>query len=405
MKKILLSLVVVFTITLLSACGLKENFQSDSSLSSIAGVLSEQTQGDKESGTHFLIDETSKKVAVRSLTINLSGDEYLSNKVKALGMMNTSDNVFEITGITVEEILSKNTKQNKLVEYKDTDAGFSLSYFDDWESAISEDKSVVFTSPLATGAKSAAVVTIAQKPFAYDPKMKEDGTLISALEIYYEQANEGKVFDKNLLSKIGVDQMDALKNTVSGKTSYTLYRSGLIYEVSFVPADPVNTDDELSFNKMIADFRFISLDAEDAEEPELPLDTATVTSSLPKVSMDMTGFESLPYQFSGQYPAKWYYAGIKSSSDGSLHHYGFSDDVANTKEIIGLDVLSNGIPGGSTKLSFNGKDLDVFETGSTYTVYTTLNARNFRVTGPVEHKDLILVMAANLFSIEKDKLD
>lgn len=405
MKKILLSLVVVFTITLLSACGLKENFQSDSSLSSIGGVLAEQAQVDKESGTHFLIDETGKKVAVRSLTINLSGDEYLSNKVKALGMMNTSDNVFEITGITVEEILSKNTKQNKLVEYKDTDAGFSLSYFDDWESAISEDKSVVFTSPLATGAKSAAVVTIAQKPFAYDPKMKEDGTLISALEIYYEQENEGKVFDKNLLSKIGVDQMDALKNTASGKTSYTLYRSGLIYEVSFVPADPVNPDDELSFNKMIADFRFISLDSEDAEEPELPLDTAAVTSNLPKVSMDMTGFESLPYQFSGQYPAKWYYAGVKSSSDGSLHHYGFSDDVANTKEIIGLDVLSNGIPGGSTKLSFNGKDLDVFETGSTYTVYTTLNARNFRITGPVEHKDLILVMAANLFSIEKDKLD
>ena len=113
MKKLLLSLVVVFTVTLLSACGLKENFQSDSSLSSIAGVLAEQTQGDKESGTHFLIDETGKKVAVRSLTINLSGDEYLSNKVKALGMMNTSDNVFEITGITVEEILSKNTKQNK----------------------------------------------------------------------------------------------------------------------------------------------------------------------------------------------------------------------------------------------------------------------------------------------------
>jgi hypothetical protein len=404
MKKLLLSLVVIFTVTLLSACGLKENFQSDSSLSSIAGVLAEQTQGDKESGTHFLIDETGKKVAVRSLTINLSGDEYLSNKVKALGMMNTSDNVFEITGITVEEIFSKNTKQNKQVEYKDTDAGFSLSYFNDWESTVSKDKSVVFTSPLATGSKAAAVVTITQKPFAYDPKMKEDGTLISALEVYYEQANEGKVFDKNLLSKIGVDQMDALKNVASGKTSYTLYRSGLIYEVSFVPADPVNPDDEINFNKMIADFRFISLDSEDdPDHPDVPLDASPVTSDLPKLSVDMTGFESLPYQFSGQYPAKWYYAGVKSSSDGILHHYGFSDDVANTKEIIGLDVLSNGIPGGSTKLSFNGKGLDVFETGSTYTVYTALNDRNFRITGPVEQKDLILVMAANLFSIEKDK--
>lgn len=358
----------------------------------------EQTQADKESGTHFLVDGAGKKVAVRSLTINLSGDEYLGNKVKALGMMNTSDNVFEITGISVEEILSKKTKQNKQVEFKDTDAGFKLSYFDDWKEAASKDKDVIFSAPLSTGTKSAAVVTIAQKPFAYEPKTKADGSLDSALEIYYEQENAGKKFDKNLLSKIGVDQMDAIKNVENGKTTYTLYRSGLIYNVGFVPASPVNPDDEISFNKMIADFQFVSMESADAA-------AEVISSDLPKLELDMTSFESLPYQFGGQYPAKWYYAGVKSTTDGILHHYGFSDNVANTKEIIGLDVLSDGIPGGGTKLLFNDKNLDVFETDSAYTVYTTLKTRNFKITGPTEYKDLILFMAANLLSIEKDKIE
>jgi hypothetical protein len=319
-------------------------------------------------------------------------------------MMHSSDNVFEITGISVDEILSKNTKQNTLVEYKDTDAGFSLSYYDDWKNDVSEDKSVVFTSPLATGAKSAATVTIAQKPFAYDPKMKEDGTLISALEAYYEKENEGKKFDKNLLSKIGVDQMDALKTNANGKITYTLYRSGLIYELSFTPADPVSPDDEIIFNKTVADFRFISLDSEEADaSADIEASDSSSAIDLPKLSMDMTGFESLPYQFSGQYPAKWYYAGVKNTTDDSvLHHYGFSDAAANTKEIIGLDVLSNGIPSGGAKLAFNGKDLEVFEANNNYTVYTALKTKNFKVTGPVEYKDLILFMAANLSVIEKD---
>lgn len=404
MKKILKLFGTVFVVIGLSACGLGNGFQDGPSTNSVVGILNEQTSIDKESGTHFLVDESGKKTAVRSLTINLSGDEYLSNRVKALGMTNTTDDVFEITGISVEEILSKNTKQNKPVEYKDTDAGFRMTYFDNWEVETTAENTVVFTAPLATNAKSAAVVTVSQEQFVYDPEANAEGNVTPPLEAYFATLNNGKTLDKSQILKIGADKMDALKKTENGKTSYTLYRSGLIYHLTFTSASPVEADDESTFNKMIADFQFISMDEE--EDNLLPGSQAEKirdAEEVSKIDMDMTTFESLPYQFSGQYPAKWYYSGVKSTTDSTiLHHYGFSDEASTTKELISLDVLANGIPSGGRKLVVNGKNLDIFD-GVSYTVYTTLKARNFRISGPSAYKDLIQYMATNLLSVEKDK--
>ncbi|MBP9839031.1 MAG: hypothetical protein KBC84_10015 [Proteobacteria bacterium] len=404
MKKILKLFGTVFVVIGLSACGLGNGFQDGPSTNSVVGILNEQTSIDKESGTHFLVDESGKKTAVRSLTINLSGDEYLSNRVKALGMTNTTDDVFEITGISVEEILSKNTKQNKPVEYKDTDAGFRMTYFDNWEVETTAENTVVFTAPLATDAKSAAVVTVSQEQFVYDPEANAEGNVTPPLEAYFATLNNGKTLDKSQILKIGADKMDALKKTENGKTSYTLYRSGLIYHLTFTSASPVEADDESTFNKMIADFQFISMDEE--EDNLLPGSQAEKirdAEEVSKIDMDMTTFESLPYQFSGQYPAKWYYSGVKSTTDSTiLHHYGFSDEASTTKELISLDVLANGIPSGGRKLVVNGKNLDIFD-GASYTVYTTLKSRNFRISGPSAYKDLIQYMATNLLSVEKDK--
>lgn len=406
MKKLLASLGIIFVVVGFSACSIKDQFQDGPSQTSLSGVLTEQTPRDKESGTHFLTDDSGKKTAARSLTINLSGDEYLNNKVKALGVMNSTDEVFEITGISVEEILSKNTKQNKLVEYKDTDAGFRLSYYDDWEVETAADNTVIFTAPLPTGTTKAAVVKVAQTPFLFENELRSDGTLSSPLEIYYGTENNGKILDKSQIIKIGVDKMDALKKAENGTITYILYRSGYIYKLIFTPATPALADDENTFSKMIADFQFVAMDdtvsaTEDSASDE---ELAKTSAVMPKIDMSMTPFESLPYQFGGQYPSKWYYAGAKSTTDSAiLHHYGFSDEASGTKELISLDVLSNGIPSGGAKLDFGGKTLDVFEQNSTYTVYTTLKTRNFRLRGPSTYKDLILFMASNLQTVEKDK--
>ncbi|MCX6734916.1 MAG: hypothetical protein NTZ25_03315 [Candidatus Peregrinibacteria bacterium] len=406
MKKLLTLLGFVFTVTIFSACSINGQFQDGPSTTSVSGVLSEQTSLDKESGTHFLTDESGKKTAARSLTINLSGDQYLNNKVKAIGLMNTTDDVFEITGLSVEEILSKNTKQNKQIEYKDTDAGFRLSYFDDWKAETSADKTVTFTAPLATAATKAAVIKITQFPFAYEPTPRPDGTLIPPLESYYGVENKGKILEQSQILKIGTDKMDAFKAVENDKTTYTLYRSGYIYKLMFTPATPSSPDDENTFAKMLADFQFVAMDATVSATDEGAATDAVVDApaALPKLDMDMTTFESLPYQFSGQYPAKWYYTGVKSATDAEiLHHYGFSDDASGTKELISLDVLSDGIPSGGAKISFSGKSFDVFEKSDKYVVYATLKTRNFRLMGPSAYKDLILFMAASLQSVEKDK--
>ncbi|MEK7085520.1 MAG: hypothetical protein AAB953_00705, partial [Patescibacteria group bacterium] len=147
MKKILIFLSAFLGIFLLPACGLKDQFVQEPDLVSITGILSEQKNVDKENGTHFLTNEANEKTPLRSVIINLSGDEYLNNKVQVMGFNNEDDGVFEVTGISVLEILSEKTKQNKLIDYKNTEAGFQLKYYDDWKVDEEKNGDIVFTAP------------------------------------------------------------------------------------------------------------------------------------------------------------------------------------------------------------------------------------------------------------------
>jgi hypothetical protein len=62
MKKILKLFGTVFVVIGLSACGLGNGFQDGPSTNSVVGILNEQTSIDKESGTHFLVDESGKRL-------------------------------------------------------------------------------------------------------------------------------------------------------------------------------------------------------------------------------------------------------------------------------------------------------------------------------------------------------
>lgn len=406
MKNVLLALGVVFVFGTFSGCGVREEFQADANLVSVSGRLIEQTTKDKESGTHFIVDGSEKKTSVRSLTINLSGEEYLNNKVKVKGIMNQADNVLEITGISVEEILSQDTKQVQQLEYKDSEAGFKLTYFDDWKVSTGANGSIVFTAPLATGSTASAIVRVEQKPFKFEEKALENGTAKTALQVYYEGLNGGKSLDLNSLNKIGTDQMSAIKSLDGGKIRYTLYRFGLIYDLVFEPGVPANPADEVVFNKMLADFQFIAVDNdhENENETEVEASLSADTAELIEADVEMTSFESLPYKFSGSYPAKWYYAGVKTTSDKEvLHHYGFSDKVITQEnELIGLDVLSGAIPDGGNSVNFAGKNLKVLEGENYYKVYVSVGDINFRVVGPASYKEVMLLMAASLNPVNQE---
>lgn len=402
MEKVLRVLSLFFALLMLQGCGVDDAFKADPDLQSLSGLLVEQKTTDSENGTHFILDENNEKFPVRSLTINLSGDEYLNNKVQAMAMLNDADDVYEITGLSVTEILSNKTSQKKLIEYKDTEAGFKLKYFDDWEIANSKMGDVVFEAPLPTDSKTSAKVTIEQIPFTYEPKIAEDGSSDSPLKAYFVSIKEE--IEQNQFNKIGVDSMDAVKFSKNGFVTYYLYRSGIIYKITFIPADPVNSDDENLFNQMMAEFQFIAFDAYDASGDSGDEDAVANPdeSDLPKLDMELTTFESLPYSFGGKYPAKWYYSGVKTNQDGILHHYGFSDKtVEDNNEIIGLDVLSGSIPDG-TKIILDGKELITVSSSGKYVVYTSVSGQNYRIGGPKDYEDLIMVMAASIVQIERE---
>lgn len=402
MKKILGIVSVFFALMMFSACGVKDGFKSDPDLKSLTGLLVEQKTTDKENGTHFLIDENNEKIAIRSLTINLSSDEYLNNKIQATALLDDADNVYEITGISVLEILSDKTTQHKLVEYKNTEEGFKLKYFDDWNVDNSKSGDVVFRAPLKTGSKTSAEIIIEQIPFSYEPKVAENGSSDSPLEAYFESL--GQKIEQNQFNKIGIDAMDAVKLSKDDFITYHLYRSGIIYKITFIPADPINNTDENIFNEMLAEFQFIPFGGEEMlnEENGNDGDSLELESDLPVLNMELTSFESLPYFFSGKYPAKWYYAGVRVNKDGVLHHYGFSNETINeTNEIVSLDVLAGSIPNG-TKMALDGKEFVTVISTNEYIIYTTVNGQNYRISGPKEYEDLILVMAASIEQIERE---
>lgn len=401
MKKILGFLGVVFLLLILSACGVKNAFKADPNLESLTGLLVEQKTADKENGTHFLINENNEKIAVRSLIINLSGNEYLNNKVQAMAMLNDTDEVYEITGLSVVEILSDKTRQNKLIEYKNTEAGFKLKYLNDWKVANSKNDDTIFEAPLVTGANTSAKITIEQVSFTYEPRVSEDGLTDSPLEAYFESL--GQKTEQNQFNKIGVDAMDAVKLSKDNFITYYIYRSEIIFKITFIPADPANSDDENKFNEMLAEFQFIPFGGEEAGNEKDADEGDSPKNDLPVLDMELTPFESLPYSFVGKYPAKWYYAGVKSNQNGVLHHYGFSDEsVTSENEIISLEVLSGSIPNGN-KITLDGKEFVTVSKNDKFVVYTAVDGQNYKVEGLNDYKDLITVMAASIIQIQKEQ--
>ncbi|MEK7085874.1 MAG: hypothetical protein AAB953_02570, partial [Patescibacteria group bacterium] len=244
-------------------------------------------------------------------------------------------------------------------------------------------------------------MTIQQSSFEYTPETSDDGTTDTPLSSYYKKTT-GNELKSDMVNKIGVDQIDAIKTATDDGVDYTLYRAGLIYQITFVQGNPVDPNDEKIFNQMITEFRFIAFDAVDSGDIDETSDLApesTPADDLPKLDMELTSFESLPYKFSGKYPAKWYYAGKKSGKNDVLHHYGFSDEaIADDNEIISLDVLAESVPKGK-KLSVAGKELVEVKSGNNYIIYVTVGGQNYRMKGPKEYEDLILTMAVAIEAV------
>ncbi len=389
------------------------------------GILTKQEANDEYAGTHLITDDQKQITPVRSLSINLDRKEYFGNKVEALGILNPDDGAFEITGISVKEVLTKTIAEKKLEEYKNTEFGFELKYYDTWDLAEQSDGIVLNAAPSTETSTDFASVEIKQIPFSYSPKTNEDGTTDTPLDAYFNDVY-GSSADLEI-NKIGVDMLSSAKLiNDDGSVSYILYRAGLIYKITYTPSKESSIQDKIDFQEMITEFRFIGINTGDeavngidsadkvsgADKDTDVVSDSSSTSDPDSISgsdsslypdEELTSFESLPYHFMGKYPKDWYYAGKIGTGLGVLHHYGFSDEsVTDENESIGLDVISDAIPSGQ-KITVSGKELTVVTQGSKYIIYISADGQNYRIEGDKQYKDLMTAMAANISPATKDE--
>jgi len=260
MKK-LFSIFTIFLISalFLTACATSNEDDQSADVkpvsTNISGILTLQTESDVYLGTHLLTNSSGEIFSLRSLRLNLSDKNYLNNKVQLTGISD-DDDVFNVEGITVLEVI-KNDKNAELVEYKNTDFGFKLEYYDNWE--VDEA-----SSSISFNHKDGDKVVLTQHLFAYVPTISEDGESDTAFEAYFA----GTSFEdlESMTQEIG--ELQAIK--VEGEASrleYYFYRSGYIYEIDFIPSSD-DLKNKNTFLEMLNSFEFtgFTIDSDSGDE-------------------------------------------------------------------------------------------------------------------------------------------
>lgn len=406
MKKLVLLFCAASTV-LLSGCAAEDVFKDEPELTSLIGILTEQKSTDSVAGTHLLETEENGEAImtpIRSLSVNLSSQNYLDNKVQVIGFLNQDDGVFEVTGISVIEALHDLEKDPEFVEYKNTDFGIQLKYYEDWE-VDETDSSVTFE-------KDGFYVMIHQEMYLYEPTISPEGEQDTPIDAYAGEIYIDLSDDELVFNKIGVDALDALKIEELDGVTYHLYRDGLIYTIQYHGSGENTEQMEKYFKEMLAEFKFTGFtvedeDDDDEEDVDEKEDEESIvedpSEELVVPDMKFATYESLPLLFAGEYPASWYYAGSSGSGSGIIRHYGFSDEsVTDSNEFISLDILTSDIPSGKT-IAGDGKTLTFVESGGTTTVYSPLEEKTFKFSGDSEYKDIMVYMANSIFTIEAEE--
>lgn len=384
MKKF--SLLICSVLLVFSACSLEDNvIPTPDDPKSYEGVLTEQKNGDQYAGTHLLTLEGGEVMPARSLSINLSTNGYLNNLVEVSAVL-SDDGVLVIEGLKVLEMLAKSDQSGEFIEYRNPELGFIISYYDNWE-VTEANSSVSFQS------EEGDVVSVSQDLFQYVPNVDEEGNADTPFTSYFSDLEQESV--ETSTREIGNGSLDAVLIEEDGVLSYYVYRSGLMYEISY---DPVpGSENENVFKKMLAEFDFIVIGDEHEFGGESEDDAADVEQGeLPEIEdYELSRqFESLPYHFGGMYPSSWYYAGFKGVSDGVVHRYGFSDEVVEDgNELINLYVSYSKGPVTLPNV-VELKDRRVFYSADE--VLVELGDFLFRFEGSQHYLDLMLNMAASL---------
>lgn len=424
MKKILLAIFVVFTLVSFSGCNL---FAKEGSAQTLTGVLSEQSYGDQYNGTHLVTDDDGNIFAVNSVVLNLSSSEYVGNKVKVQVEYDEKNDLYNIVGVSVLEVLNGYQGATETVNYMNEVLGFRLQHQSDWQ---------VFNDP--DGIRIVIPATdVIDSPVAVDPEtfavVRYTGNVDDFLTAFSLSADNFDVKD----SIIGDDQLQS--KTYTHKNRDLIYvvfsRESYVYVLSFPKSST-------KFYDVLNSFRFIPINDAGAVTPETIDSTISSDSSAPTNSAassaddvipniinatdtiintasnvipveipsntisssenyDFTKFsefQSSVYNFKAKYPDLWYYDGTYRESD-VLTQYRFSDKpVDETNSFASLKLLSDkNLPSGSAMKFPNGNGVKV-SSGNQVKFYVQVDGKIYLVEGSADIANSLEMIAA---SIEK----
>ncbi len=415
MYKKLFGLFLLVTLTA-SGCSWGETFVDGPQYTSYEGVLTEQHDSDDYPGTHFL-ETNDGRMLLRSLKFDISTRQYLDNRVTVMGVLNEEDDVFEVTGISLAELLGEYSEIVKLVQYKNTDLGFQLEYYNDWK-VKEEVDSVTFLAPSAEDTADIDKVIVSQEPYQHAPSVFDTEGDDTPLSSYFSKNLPEFTGYNDAMREIGPDGLDAILVEDSfGAMDYYVYRNGLIYTISFTPSAKNHIAvNESVFKEMVAGFRFVGFTVEDDEDEKkfdnedgIDIDESLLSEEASfapgpcqPLDYELTGFESLPFHFMGEYPKSWYYAGSHSGDSNVAHHYGFAtDSVTDENTVISLDIYNGDLP--EIKELCYEDDVCVRHTNENgHTIYRTVGVQNFRISGSSEYGDLMCHMIFGLSSTKEE---
>lgn len=225
------------------------------------GVLRVQTGVyAKLPGTHYLERDGQANLPVSSLIINLSSTDYLNKEVAVEGLQkedSAGDSFLEIQSLEVTGDADDKTGWDV---YKDVELGFRIAYRKDWEMQL-EGGVLTFMAPLivdSDGEEYQDLVVVQSMPVDKDLTLEEAVESISSAHA-----------SKATISKVGVDQLDALKVNLedSDDLIYYVKRLGELYKLTFDGnSHPDSLKNKNTFHEMLLDFQFIAKsDSSDAD--------------------------------------------------------------------------------------------------------------------------------------------
>jgi len=135
-------------------------------------------------------------------------------------------------------------------------------------------------------------------------------------------------------------------------------------------------------------------------------DSNTQSSLALKSIKNWATFDSLPFEFTCEYPELWYYFGTSIKDDDTIiRHYGFStmsttneDESVNEDyvDMVSIDILSSADEIDGTSIATAGKELTISQVDGVFTVYLIVDEKPFRVRGAAEYKNIVLAMAKSI---------